>query len=148
MMQPSCSHFIPPIHNYSKADFKGLNIYFSQVNWVGLFKHCTDINLIYSKFLDIINGGIKKFVPLKKKKSGMRVYPPYIIKLHDRINRLSKFTHRPESLLQYLKLSRILKMRLRRLHNKNEMSIFKKSKVHFLKNIAFRTKSTRKFLPL
>ena len=144
MTQPTCSHFIPANHNYSKADFKGINIFFSQVNWVGLFKHCSDINLIYSKFLDIINQGIKKFVPHKKKKSGMRVYPPYIISLHDRINRLSKFTHRPESLLQYLKVSRVLKLRLRRLHNKNQMSIFKRSKVHFLKHIASRTKSNSK----
>ena len=140
----TCSHSISVTPNYFKADFSALNVYFSQVNWVGLFKHCNDINLIYSKFLETINNAIKKFVPLKKKKSGMRVYPHYINNLHNRVIRLSKLIHRSDTKSQYLRLSNILKLRLKRLHRKNELLIYKKSKVHFLKHIASKTKFNSK----
>ena len=55
-----------PRLNFYKANYSHVNSYLSTINWPDLFKGITCIDLMYSKFMFVINEAIDLFVPLTR----------------------------------------------------------------------------------
>jgi Endonuclease-reverse transcriptase len=55
-----CSTALP---NYSKADWQGLCVYLSSVNWLSEFQYCEKVGDYWDRFLSIINDSIENNVP-------------------------------------------------------------------------------------
>merc|ERR1712096_48302 len=60
---------------FSRADFKCINEYLSNIDWKFIYNKSDNLQEFYDEFVNIINLAIKKFVPLKKKNIKRKIYP-------------------------------------------------------------------------
>lgn len=91
------------IRNFKKGDYISLNLYFQNFNWkTELFGN--DINLVYQKFLEILNFGIESFIPLTPlNKSGNYHLPPHIKKLSRYRDKLFRNIQHPSVSIKFEK---------------------------------------------
>jgi len=68
--------------DFKNADCYGLNNYLMQIDWCAALVNNNDINAYWEKFMQIVNAGIKIFVPAKKayakKSREFKMYPRHI----------------------------------------------------------------------
>ena len=58
---------LPKRRNFYKGQYNQINAFLSKYNWKGIFSgNNTDINFVYSKFINVIHRSIEKYVPFYK----------------------------------------------------------------------------------
>ena len=91
--------------NFKCADYNALSQYLSDINWVALFAQVapSDVNAVWSMFLNVILHAINLFVPMQSIKH-CRVqlkYPLYVRQALRHKQALWRVRHQPDKLMQY-----------------------------------------------
>jgi hypothetical protein len=73
------------IHDFKHADFAGLNMFLSNVDWNNVLTTTSDVDVMWNKFISVINNAMELYVPEKKifttNRKHFKKYPLYIRKL-------------------------------------------------------------------
>ncbi|GMT00001.1 hypothetical protein PENTCL1PPCAC_22175, partial [Pristionchus entomophagus] len=69
------------IRDYSRVDYPALSTHLLSVDWLSLFRDCSDIDSLYSQFSSIIHSAIDLFVPYRTPRPPFLSYPPHIVRL-------------------------------------------------------------------
>ena len=90
---------------FKRADYNALSQYLSDINWVALFAQVapSDVNAVWSVFLNVILHAINLFVPMQSIKH-CRVqlkYPLYVRQALRHKQALWRVRHQPDKLMQY-----------------------------------------------
>ena len=69
--------------NFKASNFDEFNRYLSSINWSNIFDDAESVNDLWTKFCDVLNLGIEKFVPdhVECCNSKRVLYPLYIRKM-------------------------------------------------------------------
>jgi hypothetical protein len=74
-----------PKHDYRRADYNGLSLYFSNVNWLAIFAQVppSDVNGVWLLFKNVISQAVDIFVPLVgvKRRRKLFKYPVFVRRL-------------------------------------------------------------------
>ena len=124
-----CSSISHNVHirkfDYLHGNYTGLNSYFANTNWKAIFSNPHDINELYEKFLQIVQLGISKFIPLKKSRT--RKMPLHIRNLENYISKLTPHLHHNKVRLKYEYAMKKLNLKIRRYYINRENAILKLS---------------------
>jgi len=123
--------------NFKKGDYANLNQYFLNINWKSELIG-NDINLVYQKFLLILNSGIDSFIPLTSStKSGTFHLPPHIKRLSRYRDKLWRNVQYPSVSVKFEKATRDLNKQIikyRKNYEKRLIGNSPKTLYEFVKN--------------
>ena len=125
------------IRNFKKGDYPNLNQYYLNINWKTELNG-NDVNLVYQKFLEILNSGIDNYIPLTRiNKSGTFHFPPHIKKLSSYRDKLWRNMQYPSVSAKFEKATRDLNkqiIKFRKNYEKRLLGNSPKSLYKFVKN--------------
>ena len=71
-----------PKHDYRRADYNGLSLYFSNVDWLAIFAQVppSDVNGVWLVFKNVLSQAVDVFVPLVgvKRRCKLFKYPLFV----------------------------------------------------------------------
>jgi hypothetical protein len=71
------------VRDFSKGDYDAFNVFLSHINWYQVFTSNVSVESRWAAFLEIVNAGIEKYIPVKTASVSNRTtkYPAYIRRL-------------------------------------------------------------------
>ena len=137
--------------DFRSGDYDSFNIYLNSIAW-HLILSCTDsVEDIWNKFLNIMQVGISKYVPIKAKSNRATkacLYPPYIMKLQLNKKILWRKRNLPDGMKAYKQASEKYVAAVSRYHKRREMNLLKLRSKNFFTYVNNRLKSRKNIPPM
>ncbi|MEJ2259839.1 MAG: hypothetical protein P8X78_04945, partial [Nitrosopumilaceae archaeon] len=133
-----------PCLNFSKADFKAINVFLAQVNWGPLLESYQSIQDKYDLFLEIISAAIQLYVPIRKSGQRKQNLPKHIVRLvqrQKRLHALYKSTGSEADLSKWKSANQLARVAIRKFQQTKEDKIVKNRNENFWRLVSSRMKS-------
>jgi len=76
------------VYDFKHADFEGLNMFLSNIDWNNVLTSTNNVDLMWNNFMSVINQAIGMYVPTKQlfttNRKHFKQYPLYIRKLQNK----------------------------------------------------------------
>lgn len=129
----SLSSLFFPVPDFINADYKGLDKYFSRIDWLKLFNDYSTVAEVYLRFCRVVYCALSFFVPFKTKFLSTFKYPKQIANLIEQKKRLFHQLENPLSNSLYKQVCFDLEAHLRKFHANRERRLANRtslSKLH------------------
>ncbi|EYC16425.1 hypothetical protein Y032_0033g2652 [Ancylostoma ceylanicum] len=119
--------------DFSMADVAAIKAELSSIDWFQVFANYTDVNDVYTRFIQVLHKTISRFVPYRKPRDTFEHYPPHIVNLFDQKRRLFCETVDPLRFENYKNVCQKLNYHLKRFlsYRERKMSLGKNIKKLF-----------------
>lgn len=122
-----------PKHDYRRADYNGLSLYFSNVDWLAIFAQVppSDVNGVWLVFKNVLSQAVDVFVPLVgvKRRRKLFKYPLFVRRALKRKQALWRCRHQPGMLEQYKQQAARCKRLICKCHVRAEKRLIKSESV-------------------
>ncbi|CAK5007712.1 unnamed protein product [Meloidogyne enterolobii] len=127
-----------PQKRFYKANYTDINNFLNNIDWLSCFSKASNLNELYSQFLEITHYTIEKYIPITQGKIDPKAIPIHIRKLYSHQKNLFKKIPTKETAKQITLLSKNIDKQLKKFYRNRERK--------HLKNSLFRFKYTSQFL--
>jgi hypothetical protein len=113
-----------------------LCLYLNSIDWNNILSESVDVDVMWNCFMDVVQFGIEKFVPLKQKLPvPFTKYPPHILQLQAKKSRLWRLRRRTGFVEKYNKISIKCKKVIEKFHADQELSMLDMDSKRFYRHL-------------